>query len=153
MLSLLRHHCCWTFSADRARTLGMATHSWRIPQILVGYSPWGLRVGHDWSDLAYILICVYKHICVYVDILYLTIYICAQSLSRVQLSAAPWTVAHQAPLSIEFLRQEYWSGLPFPAPGHLPNPGIDWICLLSLLHWQVNFLPLMPRGMPQRHIL
>ena len=45
-------------------------------------------------------------------------------LSRVQLFAAPWTVAYQAPPSIEFSRQEYWSGLPFPSPGELPNPGI-----------------------------
>ena len=36
----------------------------------------------------------------------------------------PWTVAHQAPLTLEFSRQEYWSGLPFPSPGDLPNPGI-----------------------------
>ena len=39
-------------------------------------------------------------------------------------SATPWTVAHQAPLSMGFPRQEYWSGLPFPSPGDLPNPGI-----------------------------
>ena len=44
-------------------------------------------------------------------------------LSRVQLLATPWTVAHQAPPSMEFSRQEYWSGLPFPSPGDLPNPG------------------------------
>ena len=37
----------------------------------------------------------------------------------------PRTVAHQAPLSMEFSRQEYWSGLPFPSPGHLPNPEIE----------------------------
>ena len=36
-----------------------------------------------------------------------------------------WTVAHQAPLSMGFSRQEYWSGLPFPTPGDLPNPGIE----------------------------
>ena len=36
----------------------------------------------------------------------------------------PWTVAHQTPLSMAFFRQEYWSGLPFPSPGDLPNPGI-----------------------------
>ena len=35
----------------------------------------------------------------------------------------PWSVAHQAPLSIRFSRQEHWSGLPFPSPGHLPDPG------------------------------
>ena len=49
----------------------------------------------------------------------------AQSLSRVQLFATPWTAAHQAPLSMVFPRQEYWSGLPFPPPGDLHDPGIE----------------------------
>ena len=48
-----------------------------------------------------------------------------KSLSRVQLSATPWTVAHQAPPSMGFSRQEYWSGLPFPSPGDLPDAGIE----------------------------
>ena len=48
-----------------------------------------------------------------------------KSLSRVQLFATPWTVAHQAPLSMGFSRREYWSGLPFPCPGDLPNPGTE----------------------------
>ena len=48
-----------------------------------------------------------------------------KSLSRVRLFATPWTVACQAPLSMGFSRQEYWSGLPFPSPGDLPNPGIE----------------------------
>ena len=47
-----------------------------------------------------------------------------KSLSRVRLFATPWTVAYQAPPSRGFSRQEYWSGLPFPSPGDLPNPGI-----------------------------
>ena len=47
-----------------------------------------------------------------------------KSLSRVRLFATPWTVAYQAPPSLGFSRQEYWSGLPFPSPGDLPNPGI-----------------------------
>ena len=47
-----------------------------------------------------------------------------KSLSRLRLFATPWTVAHQAPLSMEFFRQEYWSGLPFPSPSDL-NPGIE----------------------------
>ena len=46
------------------------------------------------------------------------------SLSRVQLLVTLWTVAYKAPLSMGFSRQEYWSGLPFPSPGDLPNPGI-----------------------------
>ena len=48
-----------------------------------------------------------------------------KSLSRVRLFVIPWTVAYQAPSSMGFSRQEYWSGLPFPSPGDLPNPGIE----------------------------
>ena len=48
-----------------------------------------------------------------------------KSLSRVRLFATPWTVAYQAPPSVGFSRQEYWSGLPFPSPGDLPNPRIE----------------------------
>ena len=48
-----------------------------------------------------------------------------KSLSRVRLFATPWTVAYQAPPSMGFSRQEYWSGLPFPSPGDLPDPGIE----------------------------
>ena len=51
--------------------------------------------------------------------------------SHVQLFVTPWTVAHQAPLSIGFSRQEYQSGLPFPPPGDLPNPGIKPRSLIS----------------------
>ena len=46
-------------------------------------------------------------------------------LSHVQLFATPWTVTSQAPLSMEFSRQDYWSGLPFPPPEDLSDPGID----------------------------
>ena len=50
-----------------------------------------------------------------------------KSLSRVRLFVTLWTVARQAPLSMEFHRQGYWSGLPFPTLGHLPNPGIKLV--------------------------
>ena len=53
-----------------------------------------------------------------------------ESLSHVQLSVIPWAVVRQAPLSMEFFRQEYWSGLPCPPPRDLPDPGIE----PSLLH-------------------
>ena len=52
--------------------------------------------------------------------------------SRVQLFASPWTVAHQAPLSMGFSRQEYWNGLSYPFPGDLPHPGIEPASLKSL---------------------
>ena len=45
--------------------------------------------------------------------------------AHVQLFATLWTVTHQAPLSLEFFRQEYWNWLPFPTPGDFPNPGIE----------------------------
>ena len=55
-----------------------------------------------------------------------------KSLSRVRLFATPWTVAYDAPLSIRFSRQEYWSGLPFPSPQNLPNPGNQtWVSCIA----------------------
>ena len=56
---------------------------------------------------------------------------CVSCFSRVWLFVTPWTVAHQAPLSMGFSRQEYWSGLPCPPPGELPNPGIELLSLMS----------------------
>ena len=51
--------------------------------------------------------------------------VCLLSLCHVQLSETQWTMARQAPLSMEFSKQEYWSGLPRPLPGDLPHPGIE----------------------------
>ena len=56
---------------------------------------------------------------------------CVCVLSCVRLFATPWTIARQALLSMEFSRQEYWSGLPFISPGDLPNPGIKPTSLKS----------------------
>ena len=67
-------------------------------------------------------------------------------LSCVRLFATPWTVAYKAPLSMEFSRQEYWSGLPFPFPGYLPDPGIK--PKSSAL--QADSLPSEPPEKPQR---
>ena len=60
--------------------------------------------------------------------------VCARTLSPSVVSdsfATPWTVAHQAPLSMEFPRQEYWSGVPSPTSGTLPDPGIEPMSLAS----------------------
>ena len=54
-------------------------------------------------------------------------------LSHVQLFVTPWTVAHQAPLTMGFSRQEYWSRLPFPSPGNLPDPEIESLPLVPPL--------------------
>ena len=66
-------------------------------------------------------------------------------LSQVRLFATPQAIAHQAPLSMGFSRQEYWSGM--PTPGDLPGPGIE-PNLLQLLHWQAGSLPLCHLGSP-----
>ena len=57
--------------------------------------------------------------------------VCVQSLNGVQPFATPWTVACQAPLPMEYSRQGYWSGLPIPTPGDLPDPGIEPASLAS----------------------
>ena len=67
-----------------------------------------------------------------------------KSLSRVQLFAISWTVAYQASLSMGFSRQEYWSGLPFPSPADLPDPGIE----PRSPALQTDALPSEPPGKP-----
>ena len=59
------------------------------------------------------------------------VYVCAQSLSCILLFVTPWAVVCQAALSMEFSRQEYWSGLPFPPPRNLPSPWMEPACLAS----------------------
>ena len=57
--------------------------------------------------------------------------VCVRALSCVWLFATPWSIACQAPLSMEFSRREYWSELPFSTPGDPPDPGMDPMCLAS----------------------
>ena len=74
--------------------------------------------------------------------------VCVHSLCTcVWLFVTPWTVAHQAPLSMGFSRQEYWSGLPCPPPGDLPKPGIEPGSLMSPA-LVADSLPLVPPGKP-----
>ena len=79
------------------------------------------------SQLGALTVCCIKHACRHACML--------SRLSRVQVFVTPRTVAHQAPESMGFSRQEYWSELPFPPPGDLPDPGIEALCLL---HWQAD---------------
>ena len=99
--------------------------------------------------------CLYKHARIFI-IYILSIYMCVcvclhikefrgmkvlSCFSRVWLFATPWTVARQAPLSMEFYRWKYWSGLPFPSPADLPDPGIESVSLKSPA-LQADSLPL-----------
>ena len=67
-----------------------------------------------------------------------------KSLSRVRFFEIPWTVAYQAPPSMGFSRQEYWSGVPFPSPGDLADPGIE----PRSPALQADALPSEPPGKP-----
>ena len=67
-----------------------------------------------------------------------------KSLSHVWLFATPWTVAHKAPLAMEFSRQEHWNGLPFPSPGDLPDSEIK----LRSPSLQADSFPSEPPGNP-----
>ena len=69
--------------------------------------------------------------------------------SRVRLFATPWTVAYQALPSMGFSWQEYWSGLPFPSPGDLPDPGIE----PGSPAFQADTLTSEPPGKPPFHLL
>ena len=73
---------------------------------------------------------------------------CCSVSSFVSNSAALWTVARQAPLSVGFFRQDYWSGLPCPPPGDLPNPGTEPMSPVSPA-LQEDSLPTEPPGKPQ----
>ena len=77
---------------------------------------------------------------------------CEGTISHVPLFVTAWTVARQALLSLEFSRQEYWSGLAFPPPGIFPTQGLNPY-LLCLLHWQVESLPQSHLRSPSRCIL
>ena len=76
-----------------------------------------------------------------------------KSLSRVRLFAIPWTVAYQAPLSMEYSRQEYWSGLLFPSPGDLPDTGIEPRSPASQADSLPSELPGKPREGWKRKVL
>ena len=78
---------------------------------------------------------------------------CVCVLSHVRLFATPWTIAHQVPLSMEFSRQEYWSGLPCPTPGDLPAPfPMSPFQCKRLLHWQADSLSTASLGSPVGHM-
>ena len=124
----------------------MATHS----SILAWKIPWkeeagGLqfmklqRVEHCWGQTHIGTLYIYAmYMCIYIYNVNIFIYkslhiqfyilhkfVCVYIKSHVWLFMTPWTVAYHTPPSMGFSRQEYWSGLPFPSPGDLPDPGIE----------------------------
>ena len=97
-----------------------------ICKTLVSFSPGPTQVIFQASLESYMPICCYCLV------------------ANLCLPETPWTVAHHAPLSMGFPRQEYWNGLPFPSPGDLPDPGIE----PRSPALQADSLPSEPRGKP-----
>ena len=97
--------------------------------------------------LSYYSYTVYLYFC----LLCVCVCVCAQSLSHVPLFVTTWTVVHQAPLSTEFFRQEYWNMFSFSTLGMFPtqgsNPGF-----LCLLYWQADSLPQRYLGSPDTEV-
>ena len=79
------------------------------------------------------------------------VHMCTCALSRVKLFVTPWTVAQQVPLPMGFSRQDYWSQLPFPSPGDLPNPGIKTMSPVAPAQ-AGRFFTTEPRGKPRRFL-
>ena len=120
---------------------------------------------HRFAEVDHCTVVVYERV-LFLTRCLLTCLSEVKQLSRVRLFATPWPVAYQAPPSMGFSRQEYWSGLPFPSPGDLPDPGIEpgspalWAdALLSKppgnqpsYHLVANYLNFFPLGDNQRLI-
>ena len=74
---------------------------------------------------------------------------CCRLVAMFKSFSVPWTVAHQAPLSMRFLSQEHWNGLPFPSPGELPSLGMEPASPV----WQANSLPLNHLESPSHELV
>ena len=116
---------------------------WSYFSVWNGSREWSLELKADISSLkrpctvwSWILFFFFMSVCARVCVCACAVF------SHVWLFATPWTVAHQVLLSMKFSRQEYWSGLPFPPPGDLPNPVIE---SPSLALW-ADSLPLSRQG-------
>ena len=99
-------------------------HRWQPTRLLCPCDFPGKSTGVGGHCLLQKEVCIYIYIYTHIHIYIYMKWSEVKSLSRVRLFATPWTVTYQAPPSLGFSRQEYWSGLPFPSPADLPNPGI-----------------------------
>ena len=98
----------------------VSSHLSKIPWFLLAYLTWDFGISLSLSGINSFLRNSFSvHVCM------------LSHLSSVQLFAMLWTVARQAPLSMGFSRQDYWSGLPWPPPGYLPDPRIEPSSLMS----------------------
>ena len=106
----------FTFTLEREKATHSSLLAWRIPWTVLSMG--SQRVGHDWETFTFL------YFFGIIDNMMMTMLLLNRSVSRVWLFAIPGTLAHKSPLSVGFSRQEYWSGMSFPSPRDLPNPGI-----------------------------
>ena len=118
----LQNHCRWWLQPTRL------LHPWDFPGKSTGVHDFGAsqnKVSHCFHCFPIYLPWNDGTRCHDLSFLNVECAMYVKSLSRVRLFATPWTIACQAHLSMGFSRKEYWSGLPFPSPGDLPNPGTE----------------------------
>ena len=141
LLYLARLLCLWNFLS---KNIGAGCHFFSKAS----------SQPRDWTHI-FCISCTGRHVLYHLNqqlvLKGMCVCVCVRLLSHVWCIAIPWTVAHQAPLSMRFSSQEYWSGLPFPTPEDLLEPGIETVSP-CLLHWQVCALPLSHLGSPLREI-
>ena len=128
---------CWLSFTLKASHYGLRNTSAQKETSQGSHAPWIGQAGPQqygpcWHDLSMTLDGIIASATQFSDFLTrkcfgknLPFWTEVKSLSCVRLFATPWTVAYQVPLSMGFSRQEYWSGLPYPSPEDLPNPGIE----------------------------
>ena len=146
------------FFASGGQSIGASASASVLPVNVQGWFPLGWT---GWLSLCLVVSSVHYDIqysssqCVFSvlepSLIYIPVSVCL--LSCVWLFAAPWTIAHQVPLLMEFSRQEYWNRLPFPTPGDLPEPGIEPVSPASPAV-AGRFFTTSPSGKPgmERHL-
>ena len=117
--------CIWGPGRDSAWNKGSSGLVWSLHHLLLLILLQFFFLLPDFWKLRIWFLTSFIHSCVFVFVV--------QWLSRVWLFATPWSVAYQTPQSMGFSRKKYWSGLPCPLPGDLPNPGIESMSLMLAL--------------------
>ena len=148
--SILAWWIPWTEDPDRLQSMGSqrVRHDWATSlsrltwglfkkmQIVISFQSYWIRIRVRWANGVPCW-----------EFIFLTRFLCVYAQSYPTLLWPPWTVAFQARLSMEFSRQENWSGLPFPIPENLPDPGIELVSLKSPA-LAMDSLPSEPSGKP-----